>query len=155
MARHFIQALMWDHDCLLNRLFRRRSKKTSKLRVTDLCAGNSPVTDEFPAPMASNAENVCIWWLHHGGWCNRWNLDGRFQEAMECLAMFHWCGRFVHAPMCLYATYRLLIKGCVGINAAWLHRHSVSNTCCKDSIKPTHTGVTPTFLRDARHRIKW
>ena len=28
--------------CLLNRLFRRRWKKTSKLRVTCLCAGNSP-----------------------------------------------------------------------------------------------------------------
>ena len=27
---------------LLNRLFRRRSKKTSKLRVTGLCVGNSP-----------------------------------------------------------------------------------------------------------------
>ena len=30
------------HECLLNRLFRRRSKKTSKLRVTGLCVGNSP-----------------------------------------------------------------------------------------------------------------
>ena len=30
------------YDCLLNRLFRRRSKKTSKLRVTGLCEGNSP-----------------------------------------------------------------------------------------------------------------
>ena len=30
------------YDCLLNRLFRRRSKKTSKLRVTGLCVGNSP-----------------------------------------------------------------------------------------------------------------
>ena len=30
------------HDCLLNRLFRRRSKKTSKLRVTGLCVGSSP-----------------------------------------------------------------------------------------------------------------
>ena len=29
-------------DGLLNRLFRLRSKKTSKLRVTGLCAGNSP-----------------------------------------------------------------------------------------------------------------
>ena len=28
------------HDCLLNRLFRRKSRKTSKLRVTGLCAGN-------------------------------------------------------------------------------------------------------------------
>ena len=53
------------HDCFLNRLFRRRSKKTSKLRVTGHCAGNSPGTDEFPAKMASNAENVSIWWRHH------------------------------------------------------------------------------------------
>ena len=30
------------HGCLLNRLFRRKSKKTSKLRVTGLCVGNSP-----------------------------------------------------------------------------------------------------------------
>ena len=37
------------HDCLLNRLFRRRSKKTSKFRVTGLCAGNPLGTGEFPA----------------------------------------------------------------------------------------------------------
>ena len=55
------------HHCLLNRLFRRRSKKTSKLRVTGLCAGNSPGTGEFPAQMASYAENVSIWWRHHVG----------------------------------------------------------------------------------------
>ena len=53
------------YDCLLNRLFRRRSKKTSKLRVTGLCARNSPVTGEFPAQRASYAENVSIWWRHH------------------------------------------------------------------------------------------
>ena len=52
------------HDCLLNRLFRRRSKNTSKLRVTGLCEGNSPGTGEFPAQMASKAENVSIWWRH-------------------------------------------------------------------------------------------
>ena len=56
------------HDCLLNRLFRRRSKKISKLRVTGLCAGNSPVTGEFPAQRASNAENFSIWWRHRGIW---------------------------------------------------------------------------------------
>ena len=53
------------HNCLLNRLFRRRSKQTSKLRVTGLCAGNSPVTGEFPSQRASNAESVSIWWRHH------------------------------------------------------------------------------------------
>ena len=54
------------HCCLLNRLFRRRSKKTSKLRVTGLCVGNSPGTGESAAQMAINAENVSIWWRHHG-----------------------------------------------------------------------------------------
>ena len=62
--------LQWRHNggesvsnhqpraCLLNRLCRRRSKKKSKLRVTGLCAGNSPVTGEFPAQMAGNAEKL-------------------------------------------------------------------------------------------------
>ena len=62
------------HGCLLNRLFRRKSKKTSKLRVTGLCAGNSPGTGEFPAQMASYAENVSIWWRHHE---QLWELLGR------------------------------------------------------------------------------
>ena len=51
------------HDCLLNHLFGCRSKKTSKLRVTGLCAG---IRREFPAQMASDAENISIWWRHHG-----------------------------------------------------------------------------------------
>ena len=42
-----------------------RSKKISKLRVTGLCVGNSPGIGEFPALMASNAENVSISWRHH------------------------------------------------------------------------------------------
>ena len=69
--------LMWWHNqrngvsnhrriyCLRSSLFRRRSKKTSKLRVTGLCDGNSPVTVEFLAQMASKAENVSTWWHHH------------------------------------------------------------------------------------------
>ena len=51
------ETLQWRHigrdgvsnhhprDCLLRRLFRRRSKKTSKFCVTGLCAWNSPVTE--------------------------------------------------------------------------------------------------------------
>ena len=57
---HTIVTLHWrhnDHDgvsnhqpqgCLLNRAFRGRSKKTSKLRVTGLCVGNSPVPVNSP-----------------------------------------------------------------------------------------------------------
>ena len=73
-----IVALQWRHnehdcvsnhrhlDCSLDRLFRRRSKKTSKFCATGLCEGNSPVTGEFLSQRTSNAENVSIWWRHHG-----------------------------------------------------------------------------------------
>ena len=40
-------------------------EKKSKLRATGLCAGNSPMTGEFPAQGANNAENVSIWLRHH------------------------------------------------------------------------------------------
>ena len=40
-------------------------RKKSKLHVTCLWAGNSPVACEFPAQRANNAENVSIWWRHH------------------------------------------------------------------------------------------
>ena len=63
--------------CLLNRLFRRRSKKISKLRIAGLCAGNSPVTGVFSAQIVSNVENVPIWWRHHA------------------LSIFHYVKRFL------------------------------------------------------------
>ena len=66
--RHIERDGVSDHqhrDCLLSRLLRRRPKETSKLRVTGLCAGNSPVTGEFPTQRASNTGNVSIWWRHH------------------------------------------------------------------------------------------
>ena len=72
-----IYSLHWRHngrdgvsnhqppDCFLNCLFRHKPKKTSKLRATGLCEGNSPVTGELPAQRVSNAENASIWWRHH------------------------------------------------------------------------------------------
>ena len=53
-------------NCVHNRLFRRRSKKTSKLRVTDLWEGNSPVTVNFPHKgTVTRSFHVYIWWRHH------------------------------------------------------------------------------------------
>ena len=66
------------HYCFPNRLIRRRSKKTSKPRVTGHCAGNSPGTSEFPAQMASNAENVSIWLRHHAIY-NNWIFTDQSQ----------------------------------------------------------------------------
>ena len=62
--RHYERDGVLNHqlrDCLLNRLFRRRSKKTLKIRV--------------PAQRASDAENISIWWRHHVYWgvWHRWN----------------------------------------------------------------------------------
>ena len=76
------------HHCLFNRLFKRGSKKTSKFRVTGLCAGNSPVTGEFPAERASNAENVSIQWRHHGftNWYSE-NINKYLQISYTCLAL--------------------------------------------------------------------
>ena len=40
-------------------------RKHQNSGVIGLWVGNSPVTGEFPAQKASNAENVSIWWRHH------------------------------------------------------------------------------------------
>ena len=101
-----LNTLQWRHDgrdcvsnhqpndCLLNRLSRRRSTKTSKLHVTGLCAGNSPETGEFLAQMARNAENVSTWWRHHEHW---YKLDvypnasdePTLMDMFECLVRIH------------------------------------------------------------------
>ena len=85
------------HHCLLNNYSgRHRSKKTSKLCDTGLCAGNSPVTVEFPAQRASNAENVFNWWRRHAAravivttplhkWAsrrNKWSATRAFVEEL-------------------------------------------------------------------------
>ena len=65
--RHNERYGVWNHqrlDCLLKRLFRRRSKKTSKLRVTGVW-GEFTGYQWIPAQMTSNAENVSIWWRLH------------------------------------------------------------------------------------------
>ena len=46
-------------------------QKKIKAPVTGLCAGNSLVAGEFPAQMASNAENASIWWRHHVSVCSK------------------------------------------------------------------------------------
>ena len=56
------------HGCLLNRLFGRWSKKTSKLRVTGLCAGNSPgpVNSPHKGPVTRKMfpfDDVIMWWM--------------------------------------------------------------------------------------------
>ena len=61
------------HGCLLNRLFRRRLKKTSKLRITGLCVGNSPgpVNSTHKGPVMRKMvpfDDVIMQWI--GGYWN-------------------------------------------------------------------------------------
>ena len=41
-------------------------RKYQSSALLALCEGNSPVTGEFPSQKASNAENLSVWWRHHG-----------------------------------------------------------------------------------------
>ena len=63
----------WARWCLkspASRLFTQpfiqaQIKRTAKLRVPGLYAGNSSVTGEFPAQMVSDAQNFSIWWCNN------------------------------------------------------------------------------------------
>ena len=91
------------HDCLIDHLFGRISKKTSKLRATGLCAGNSPVSGEYPAQMASNTENGFIWWRPHDlqtprlAWHKLWRIwtsgsTGGTTIIMQCEVLIRLAG---------------------------------------------------------------
>ena len=67
-----------------------RWKKTSKLRVTGLCEGNSPVTGEFPAQMVSEMKNASIWWRHHA-LCQSGSRTWQFTEVTKNFPLFVSC----------------------------------------------------------------
>ena len=78
------------HDCLPNRLFRRRSKKTSKLRVTGLCAGNALVNSPHKWPVTRKMfafDHVIMIWPITDGYPItaterlNYNRDGRYQST--------------------------------------------------------------------------
>ena len=123
--------LRWRHDgcdsvsnhqpreCLLRRLIRRTSKKTSKLCVTGLCAGNSPETGEFRAQMASNAENVSIWWRHHAVSRCTMDLEAHFDWSAHEIIF-----AYVHMNF-MYISYDILSE--FHINFIWTSYDLVPN----------------------------
>ena len=64
-------------------------QRKHKVSATGLWAVNSLVTGEFPAQIASNAENISNWWRHHvlfrnGDWkCLHILLDGNDDPLRE------------------------------------------------------------------------
>ena len=114
-------ALQWRHnecdgvsnhrrlDCLLNRLFRRRSKKASKLCVTGLCEGKPSVTGGFPSQRGSDAENVSIWWRRH---LYSWDSMSRYflHDILILLSLFL---TVVYMYMHMYASNHVCIYVCM------------------------------------------
>ena len=105
-AQPFVQAQM------------KKKPKTSKLHVTGLCEGNSPVTGEFPAQRASNAENASIWWCHHVLWKNEPDLGiSNYDAAIILSAYISLIVMIPHCSLCKVAViygkrYMTFIKVC-------------------------------------------
>ena len=115
MLKH--NPLRWrhnGHDSVSNHqpyhcLLRCRSQKTSKLRVTGLCVENSPETGEFPAQMASNAQDVSIWWRHHAREkldtptvsfaCRYTDLKYRKKQSWNCVTFIMGTLPYIYLPM--------------------------------------------------------
>ena len=130
------------HDCLLTRLFRRGSKKTSKLHVTGLCEGNSPVTGEFPAQRASNAENVFIWWRHYEYVQTFWRGDRRQAITQTDVDWYHLFHRRHYDSMIFepnenkYTSIKCILKWCVQMATV-----SFSPQCIKEYSLWLHMGL--------------
>ena len=166
-----VDSLQWRHngrdsisnhqprDCILNRLFRRRSKKTSKLRVTGLCAGNSPGTGEFHAQMASYAENVSIWWHHVS--CNHISSTARLINPSQLFTIFwqvwksfpwRWSKiKEYSGVMNMYEPHWNYLKPLNAIflrkcNSFWIFHHSSMLKYLCQKLKNIFTGWTYTLL---------
>ena len=125
------------HGCLLDHLFRHRSKKTSRLQDTP-----GPLWGEFngdqwiPAQMASNMEKISIWWHHHvagvihhlwsspkSDWytkvtSNQWTHMSMSSKYPSKYQLFHWtdlrlCHKYLETEMLSFWE----LKFC-----QWLHR---------------------------------
>ena len=125
-------------DCLLNPLFRRRSKKTSKLHATGLCEGNSPVTGEFHPQRTSNAENISIGWHHHATRCC-WRgfvisahlpyiIQSIFVGYLD-LASKKWVWRFSYESYVIFLHERKIIISCLKIICLLTFRDQFNLVC--------------------------
>ena len=128
------------HDCSLNRVFRRRSNKTSNLRVTGLCEGNSPVTGEFPSQWDSKVENVFIWWrLHVGLLSALYQADLYSKMMLDDIGFSKGSKNVVTCVTCIFLFFRPLPKSLLrpsnddppsvsAVNVKqWLHSWQSSN----------------------------
>ena len=120
-------------DCLLNRLFRRRSKKTPKLRVTAVCAGNSPGPVNSPhkwsvTPKKFPFDDVIMFSRIKQSFHPIWSvtqIQGSYMHAFLEL-FFHL--KCLLRPLCLASSVLLPLVFvesyvCLGIRRTYDHNH--------------------------------
>ena len=106
-------------DCVLNRLFRRRSKKTSKLRVTGLGEGNPRVTGGFPhkwpvTRKICSSDDVIMEWAYKGvGWGGwKWGCWAVLGTEADIIL----CSKFITLVVILEC------NKCLDISGVWWHQ---------------------------------
>ena len=121
------------HDCLLSRSFMHRSKNTSKLRITGLWVGNSPVTNEFLAQRASNTQNVSVWWCHRVMLSNTHILVSNYFKYSNIINIQLKTKEFVYnflsssKLMPVSIKYSIFIDQCIGYHALNSHTWKYHN----------------------------
>ena len=103
------------HGCLLNRLFGRRSKKTSQLRVTGLCAVNSPgpVNSPHKWPVTWKMfpfDDVIMWRCYKP--TDQWHCSFHFKDALALV-------KRLAVPSASDHSYN------TGPGRGWFHLHEV------------------------------
>ena len=91
-------------DCFIKRLFRRRSKETSKLHIAGFCEVNSPVTGGFPSQRASKSGHVpfddVIIWCNSIGYLSYMLNAERYQSHSN---MIQYIPRNMHTVLLCFA----------------------------------------------------
>ena len=122
-----IASLITSLTSVYSTVYSGADKKKSKLHVTGLCVGNSPVTGEFPAQMASNAENVSTWWRHHGSCKYTLSTPGLCRLSLckwicSCIR-YIWGSLFSH----LFIPYWLCASNSIVHSVNTFERHQIAH----------------------------
>ena len=118
-----------NHQPLFTQPFiQRRSTKISMFRVTAFCAENSPVTGEFPAQMASNAENVSMSasssnpQLPSSAWHVKGHLTSSIDDKMHYVyTVLYWLKRaYDWISICIYICIYIAVENFPYCHLLWL-----------------------------------
>ena len=102
-----------------------RSKKTSKIRVTGLCEGNSPVTGEFPAVIPPNPVLVFGWHIHLLGFFFPGRKNGRWHWKCTQTSWHTWgcadaISRTITSRTWVTREYLWITSACFFYESSWL-----------------------------------